>query len=640
MRSRCLLFLLILCCAPLALGQSRAAPKAGGAARVLLVIDDWNRSNGAPVIKKLVADAVGGDAKAWSSVVVKPNEHGPSADKLRDFNVVVWYTGDSYGGGYNHISTLSDEDEKTVRRYLQETGGAFILMSPGFLSTRSYGATWQKSDNPFLKEVVGIAGFADLVQRFTAGTVRTPGGETFAVQAKGTVETQFTAVNPDGASVVFSATLDPAKTAQGPVPVAVAHPYGGGRFVYVGFSLENMAEAERAKAFGAVLTAAGGPRTAAAGAPVLATLPAQKPAAPNQAIKPAPPGPAPINLQMGAGTPGSHGVSWAYADWTNNLKDRPRSYEVWRRDAGGWTLLGTRQLEGGKGQKVDSWVDETFRPTATAYRVVTVYDDGRKGQAEIEYPNPPQPLPTTGFVASQVRWDGVRLEWDRMAYGATGYRLYGPGLPADGARIPQSDYSARLYRPQLWDSGDPMSGMGTGPNYRIYAEVYKLGTGEHEFRVAHEYGPAGVSPIRVPVKVRVTASPPPVPTDLRVEQNGWRRITVRFKHAPNTYNGGVGVAVAEVDKAWGVPTRPGIDQWIEFREVPEGTYTFRVGYSFPYEPAPVLTETTFTVVNMPQTSNDISSCPGTWVTGPCTRPYDGKGGKGKAGDRGGKLGKK
>src|SRR5688572_19837959 len=218
----------LLACASIAFGQaakttrkpsptlaSLPAPKAGGALRILLVVDDWDRSKGAPIYRKLVADAVGGDAKAWSSVVVAANQHGPALEKLRDFNVVVWYTGDSYGGGYNGISTLSDEDEKTVRRYLQETGGAFIVVSPGYFSTRSYGTTWTESDNPFLREVAGINGFADLVQRFTAGTVRTPGGASFAVQAKGSVETQFTAVNPNGAAVVFSAALDPKKTAEG-----------------------------------------------------------------------------------------------------------------------------------------------------------------------------------------------------------------------------------------------------------------------------------------------------------------------------------------------------------------------------------------------------------------------------------------
>ena len=94
--------LMLLACTSIAFGQtartarkpsptlaSLPAPKAGGALRILLVVDDWDRSKGSPIFRKLVADAVGDNPKAWSSVVVRPNEHGPSADKLRDFNVVA-----------------------------------------------------------------------------------------------------------------------------------------------------------------------------------------------------------------------------------------------------------------------------------------------------------------------------------------------------------------------------------------------------------------------------------------------------------------------------------------------------------------------------------------------------------------------
>lgn len=52
------------------------------------------------------------------------------------------------------------------------------------------------------------------------------------------------------------ASLDPQKAAGDAMPVAVAHPFGGGRFISVGFSFENIAEAERARAFDRLLTAA------------------------------------------------------------------------------------------------------------------------------------------------------------------------------------------------------------------------------------------------------------------------------------------------------------------------------------------------------------------------------------------------
>jgi hypothetical protein len=405
------------------------APKAGGALRILLVVDDWDRSKGSPIFRKLVADAVGGDAKAWSSVIVKPNEHGPSADKLRDFNVVVWYTGDSYGGGYNGISTLSDEDEKTARRYLQETGGAFILVSPGFLSTRSYGTNWQKSDNPFLKEVVGINGFADLVQRFSAGTVRTPGGETFAVQAKGTVETQFTAVNPDGAAVVLSATLDPAKTAQGPVPVAVAHAYGGGRFVYVGFSLENMAEAERAKAFGAVLTAA---VPSSATSVVRSPAPIKQPAAGGDL--------GPFNVQL-SGSPVRTSISWTLPSGSGVTNASLGTPQVTKKAAAapapGMTVVVERWTN--TTWNYFAWVPLNVKPgasqthddypapgTVPRYRVTVTDAKGATASKEVEY-TVPSPRDPESINAIRQSDGSVVVSWPEVP-GMTAYRVENTGV--------------------------------------------------------------------------------------------------------------------------------------------------------------------------------------------------------------------
>jgi hypothetical protein len=455
-----------ICSATLALAQSTPAPrqssrtlsslpapKAAGALRILLVIDDWGRSNGAPAIKKLVADAVGGDAKAWSSIVVKPNEHGPGADKLRDFNVVVWYTGDSYGGGYNHISTLSDEDEKTARRYLQDTGGAFILVSPGFLSTRSYNTSWQKLDNPFLKDVVGIAGFADQVQRFNAGTVRTPGGETFAVQAKGTVETQFTAVNPAGASVLFSATLDPAKTAQGPVPVAISHPYGKGRFIYVGFSLENMAEADRAKAFGAVLAAA---------APASSTGIVRSQTPVTQQASGGDLGPFDVKL---SGSPVRTVISWTLPSGSGVQSASLGTAQVARKGAAapapGMTVQVERWSMNVLGQM--NWQRLNVQPGATQladdfpsggsvprYRVTVTDARGATASKEVEY-TVPSPRDPESINAIRQSDGSVVVSWPEVP-GVTAYRVENTGAHPEAYITPTVVNRATEWRSPPLDS--------------------------------------------------------------------------------------------------------------------------------------------------------------------------------------------
>lgn len=255
-------------------------PKASGPLRILLVDDDWSENNGRSwdrrlsasdvLFRRLVEQAVGGDAGAWSVEVAPNYEAGPAFERLRDFNLVIWYNGGSYGGNPDNSAVLSFADERVVRRYLEETGGAFVLISPGYVNAFSYGNTWTSSPVAFLTEVVGINGVAGMVQRFKAGTVATPDGVRFAVRERGPVEPIFSGVNPDGAAVVFTAELDPVKTAAGGSPVAVAHPYGGGRFVYVGFSFENIVESEIDSAFSHVLKAAGrGPLAPARPAPVV-----------------------------------------------------------------------------------------------------------------------------------------------------------------------------------------------------------------------------------------------------------------------------------------------------------------------------------------------------------------------------------
>ncbi|MDP3068659.1 MAG: hypothetical protein Q8N18_00140 [Opitutaceae bacterium] len=270
--------------------------------------DDWSDNNrpgsdarlsgSDEIFRALVAAAVGDEASAWSAEIVETYKHGPAFERLRDFNVVLWYTGGSYGGGSDNVAVLSIEDEKTVRRYLQEAGGSFILVSPGYVNNLSYGSSWTESAHPFLKDVAGIAGFSGLVQRFDAGKVRAPDGSSFTVMQKGAAEPQFSAVNPDGAAIVFTSSLDPLKTAKEPVPVAVAHPFAGGRFVYVGFTFENVAEEERAKAFKLLLDAATGPRAApGAAAPRVTPTVVQRKTPPQRivgVVEPAPPVPPPV----------------------------------------------------------------------------------------------------------------------------------------------------------------------------------------------------------------------------------------------------------------------------------------------------------------------------------------------------------
>ena len=110
---------------------------------------------------------------------------------------------------------------------------------------------------PFLTEVMGVNGFSGLVQRFTAGTVTAANGAGYRVQEKGAAESQFSAVNPDGAAILFASSLAARKTAETPVPVAVVHPYARGRFIYVGFTFENLFPEDLKPAFSQLMGSTG-----------------------------------------------------------------------------------------------------------------------------------------------------------------------------------------------------------------------------------------------------------------------------------------------------------------------------------------------------------------------------------------------
>jgi hypothetical protein len=467
---------------------SLPAPKARGPLRILLVDDDWSPNNNPgdrhvnrgsdEVYRELVAAAVGRDETRWSVEIVETYKHGPAFERLRDFNVVIWYTGASYGGAPDNSAVLSREDEKVVRRYLEETGGAFILISPGYVNNYSYGSSWISSPYPFLKEVMGIDGFYGLAQRFSAGRVTAHDGAQYAVAHPGVAETQFSAVNSNGAAVVFTSTLDPRYTTEGASAVAVAHPYGGGRFVYVGFTLENIPAGEREKAFAVVLGASGliDPAAVATTAPPVRVPVSQlPPRATTQTIVPppappsAPPGPAPANVEIYRKTPGYHSLRW--------IATGMKAFEVYRRDRDGWKFLrgGFREL---------FYDDSAFVAPNSAYKVVAVYEDGRRGETIVEYPDPPQPQAPTGLRVWQTGPETIQVEWVNVP-GLGRYRMFGPGVPAAGELI--------------------STGTLSNPGYGHRATMNFMPPGIHEIRVAPVYGDNLISPVFASARVAINS---------------------------------------------------------------------------------------------------------------------------------------
>ncbi len=407
--------------------------------RILLIDDDASPNNDAApregklsrsdeVFRALVAQAVGDDPGAWEVEVVGTLKPGPSLERLRAFNLVVWYTGGSYGGAPDNTSVLSLDDEKAVRSYL-EGGGSVVLVSPGYLSVVGYGTTWESTRHPFAKEVMGLLGFRGLAKRFSGGVVQSAGGRSYPVEKGNAPDTQFTAINPDRATPLFTSALGSPKTSPGAVAVATSHRYGTGAFVYVGFTLENLPGDVRAAAFDEVLQAAGA--GASSSAPAIATVDARDLGLipdETRVTRESPtanldPSIAPTQLSLDRSWPGEHTVSWAL-----RLTEYPPdiTFEVHRRaTAGGWLLL-TRGLTN------RSYTDFALLREPTAYKIVTIFPDGRRGEAVLDYPNPPQPTPLTGFSHEQTGPDTVKVRWDVTRPMSRSKKVFAPGLPADG----------------------------------------------------------------------------------------------------------------------------------------------------------------------------------------------------------------
>ncbi len=290
---------------------SAAEPAAAAGLRILLVDDDLSDNNHYPgdsrlspsdrIFRQLVADAVGRDANAWSVEAVKPYGNGPGLERMRPFSLIVWYTGASYGGNPDNTAVLSIEDEKTVRRYLEETGGAVILVSPGYLGkVLSPNGTGDTAVWPFLSEVLGVRGGVGLAQRFEPGVVKASDGAAFKVgKGSAAIESQFSTITPEGAAVVFTTLLNAAKKGEGPAAVATVNPYGRGRIVYVGFTLENLADADLAPAFQTLIAASSAQKS---------IMSVTRPAGPvKKTVAPMDVGPVTVTV---TGTPSTAIVSW------------------------------------------------------------------------------------------------------------------------------------------------------------------------------------------------------------------------------------------------------------------------------------------------------------------------------------------
>jgi Tol biopolymer transport system component len=192
------------------------------------------RGNGA---RSLIYDTVGVDMYG----------NGPDVEKMKPYDFVLWYNGTSYGGNPDGTAVFSGVDESNIRAYLQEGGGRAVMMvGAGYASRVARGtprspsndAHWTETDSTFLQKAMGVKGGRGLHARFVDADL-TANGQTF-MMGKGPLEAQLSPINPDTATALVTAELDPDRKGKRPVPVAVWNRVGDASLIYVGFTLENV----------------------------------------------------------------------------------------------------------------------------------------------------------------------------------------------------------------------------------------------------------------------------------------------------------------------------------------------------------------------------------------------------------------
>lgn len=226
-------------------------------AQWLLIDDDGSdNNNGAmpatPSASDLVFTALlqPQSGASWVTYVVPTSMNGPSFDQVKNFQMLIWYTGDRYGGVGN-VSTLSSADEVVLKAFLDQGNRKVLIFSNSYIYGFPSGTDWTTTNNTFFRDYVGAAGGAsDRLNNvsFSATGAGTMTNLTLAVAADTPINTYTDPINPrSGTDVLFTAVLDPDGSGTSlATPIAVGRKNvgtaGTSSCVYFGFSFENVTD--------------------------------------------------------------------------------------------------------------------------------------------------------------------------------------------------------------------------------------------------------------------------------------------------------------------------------------------------------------------------------------------------------------
>jgi hypothetical protein len=183
-----------------------------------------------------------------NTFVVSSTDHaGPTAEAMKAYDTVVWYTGDRYGGLDNE-ETISSSDEAQLRAWLDTGGKRLLIFSNEYVYGLRAIAWGTGGADAFFTSYLGARGGIEAVAQNekTTTVTGTSTPPAFVVKMNDPIKTYFDVVNPAaGTDTLFTISYDAAGTgAAAPTPVSTGRKRVGtartSKVVWVGFSIENI----------------------------------------------------------------------------------------------------------------------------------------------------------------------------------------------------------------------------------------------------------------------------------------------------------------------------------------------------------------------------------------------------------------
>jgi hypothetical protein len=155
-------------------------------------------------------------------------------------------------------------------------------------------------------------------------------------------------------------------------------------------------------------------------------------------------------------------------------------YRVFKSIKGQWYPLTPQPI------LAEAWTDAALVSPGTLYRISAAYPDGRQGDTDFTYTNPPQPQLPTGFTLQRAGPGAVSLSWQPVPFAAF-YRIFGTGRPVDGTVVngTQTTFTNLPDGSYTWQLSADYGGVyGGGPSvsttitstgrYRVVANGFKV----------------------------------------------------------------------------------------------------------------------------------------------------------------------